>query len=845
MALSPLAPRRGPGRVLVGFALVLALPCAAAAPADDSTAPVYRLPDPALVAMVDAPPTPGASVAPGGEELLLLERPSLPGIEELAARELRLAGLRIDPAVASRSRRPFLRGLTLVRIADGAHRPLAGLPDRPRLEDVSWSPDGTRFAFTHTTPERVELWVAEVASGRARRLTDAPLNLVAGRGPRWLPDGSGLLVTLVPAGRGPEPPAPAVPTGPVIRENRGRTAPARTYQDLLTDPHDGDLFAYSLRAQLARVGLDGRVETLGDPALIWDFSPSPDGRFILVESLHRPFSYLVPAGRFPRTVAVWDAHGAAVRTLADLPLAEEVPVAFGSVPSGPREHAWRSDAPATVVWAEALDGGDAGAPAAERDRLFALAAPFAGEPVALATLELRFAGVDWGSDELALVRETWWKTRTVRTWRLRPGEPGRAPELVFDHDWEDRYRDAGRPLTRPNAAGLPVLATVGGERILLAGDGASPEGDRPFLDVRDLADGSTRRLFRSTPPGYERPVEVLDGAGAVLLTRRESVAAPPDYFVRRLDVADGPRRLTDFPHPSPQLAGLGKELIRYRRDDGVQLTATLYTPPGWTPADGPLPTLVWAYPQEFKSAALAGQVKDSPDRFDRVSWASPLLWLSQGYAVLDDPSMPIVGEGDAEPNDTYVEQLVASARAAVDEVVRRGVADRDRIAIGGHSYGAFMAANLLAHSDLFAAGIARSGAYNRTLTPFGFQAEERTYWQAPEVYYAMSPFLHADLVDEPLLLIHGEADNNSGTFPMQSERFYAALKGQGATVRLVMLPHESHGYRARESVLHMLWETGRWLDLYVRHAPPRAAPAAPAAAAPVGSAGAAEPPQIH
>jgi dipeptidyl aminopeptidase/acylaminoacyl peptidase len=193
--------------------------------------------------------------------------------------------------------------------------------------------------------------------------------------------------------------------------------------------------------------------------------------------------------------------------------------------------------------------------------------------------------------------------------------------------------------------------------------------------------------------------------------------------------------------------------------------------------------------------------------------------VARGYAVFDDPSMPIIGEGDKEPNDSFVKQLVMSAEAAVNKLVELGIADRRKIAIGGHSYGAFMTANLLAHSDLFAAGIARSGAYNRTLTPFGFQREERTYWEAPEVYYNMSPFMHADKINEPMLMIHGHADNNSGTFPIQSERMFAAMKGHGGKARLVMLPHESHGYRARESILHVLWETDQLLENYVKNRP--------------------------
>ncbi|HEX6202536.1 MAG TPA: prolyl oligopeptidase family serine peptidase [Thermoanaerobaculia bacterium] len=852
--MKPAIVLRSTSAVVLLLALLCGAPAAPAAPAadkatsanPDSTAAVYRQPSPALVDIVDAPPTPGARVSPDGEWLLLLESPSLPDIADVAARELRLAGLRIDPAVTGPSRSWPLRDLVLVRTADGTHRPLRGLPAEPRLGNVSWAPDGRRFAFTQRTDDRIELWVGDVEEGRLRRVADVALSLAARQEPRWLPGSDGLLAALVPAGRGAEPPPPAVPAGPVIRESRGRTAPARTYQDLLENGHDAALFEHYVTAQLAVVRLDGTVRPLGEPGLVWGFSPSPDGRFVLVETLHRPFSYLVPAFRFPRRVEVWSTAGERVAELADLPLQEEVPIAFGSVPGGPRDHQWRADAPATVVWAEALDGGDAGREAAERDRIFQLAAPFDGRPQPLATLALRFGGVEWSSGELAIASEWWWKTRTRRAWRLRPDRPGADPDLLGEWNWEDRYNDPGEPVRTTNASGHPVLTTAdGGRTIFLIGDGASPEGDRPFLDAFDVASKETRRLFRSEAPYYERPVDLVDPEAGVVITRRETVDEPPNYFLRRLPAAGAaatngagaaaptataaPVRLTDFPHPTPQLEGVEKELIRYRRADGVELSGTLYTPAGWRREDGPLPTLLWAYPQEFKSADFAGQVQDSPYRFDRVWWGSPLLWLAEGYAVLDDPTMPIVGEGDDEPNDRYVEQLVASAEAAVDEVVRRGVAERGRIAVGGHSYGAFMTANLLAHSDLFATGVARSGAYNRTLTPFGFQAEERSFWQAPEVYFAMSPFMHADKVNEPLLMIHGEADNNSGTFPMQSERFYNALQGHGATVRLVMLPHESHGYLARQSVLHMLWETERWLDEFL------AAPAAeepPTVAAP-------------
>ncbi len=777
----------------------------------------YRLPSRKLVDVIDAPRTPRTSISPNRDMMLLMQRPGYPGIEELAERELRLAGLRIKPDNDSRSRVWPWKELTFLRISDLERRPVTGLPGNPRIGSVAWAPDGERISFTNTTPDGVELWVAEAASGEARRLTGPVVSLTAGVQPSWLSDGSALVACLVPEGRGDEPAGSRVPSGPIIQENLGQLSPARTYQDLLASPHDEALFDHYLTTQLALIDLDGSITLLGEPAVRWSVDPSPDGTMLLVWTLHRPYSYVVPAGRFPMLTEVWDLEGNVLHTVADLPLRESIPIARGSTHEGPRSIEWRADAPATVVWAEALDGGDAGRETELRDRVFMLPAPFDGAPVVLATLELRYDEVLWGHGGLAMLSEWWWDTRTTRAWRVAPDAPG-EPDLLMDYSWEDRYNDPGQPVMTLNGYGRSVMLTADdANTIYLVGDGASPEGDRPFLDAFDTYHGETHRLFRSEAPCYERPVLVLNRTGRHVITTRESVEDIPNYFIR--DLAEGTfRQITFSVNPLPEFARASKELIRYQRADGVDLTGTLYLPEGYdAERDGPLPMVMWAYPREFKSADAAGQVNESPYRFDWVGWWSPLVWLTQGYSVLDGPTMPIVGEGDAQPNDTHIEQLVASAQAAVDEVVRRGVADRHRIAIGGHSYGAFMTANLLAHSDIFAAGLARTGAYNRTLTPFGFQSEDRTLWEAPETYFEMSPFMHADKINEPVLLVHGEADNNPGTFPMQSERFFTALKGHGATVRLVMLPHESHSYRARESLLHLLWETETWLDTYVKN----------------------------
>lgn len=775
----------------------------------------YREPPQAIIDLVDAAPTPEVAVDPTGKWMLVMERAPHLTIEELAKPELRLAGLRIDPAAYAPSRSVTWHTLHLVELASGRSRPVTGLPDGAPISMVEWAPTGEHFACVLRGEGGGTLWIGTASTASCARVAEVRLNAVLTHPTEWAGDGTWLLCVAVPDDQGDVPERTFAPR-PVIQETDGKSAPARTYQDLLKDAYDEVLFEYYATSEVVRVHLDGRVEPLGVRGLIRRAEPSPNGEYVLVETVHKPFSYLVPFDRFPTRIEVVAHDGTPVKLLTERPLAEQIPIGFDAVVQGPRFYQWRGDVGAELWWVEAQDEGDPRIEVAVRDVLYSLAAPFTEVPRALIELEFRFGGAVAGNDHAMLVSERWWKTRRTRTWLVDPSRPQERPRLLFDRSFEDRYSDPGRPLTLPaGGRARRLLIEDEGPRIYLIGDGASPEGEQPFFDRFNLATGRAERLWQSQAPYYERPVRLLASGGKEILTRREAVDEPPNYYVRRLDEGSM-RPVTQFPNPTPQLTRVHKELIRYRRDDGVELTATLYLPPDYSVDMGPLPLLMWAYPREYKSADAAGQVRESPYRFVRLTWGSPLYFLMAGYAVLDGPAMPIIGEGDQEANDTYVEQLTASARAAVDEVVRRGVADPDRIAIGGHSYGAFMTANLLAHSDLFCAGIARSGAFNRTLTPFGFQAEERTLWEAPDVYFTMSAFIHADKIKAPLLLIHGEADENSGTFPIQSERLYAALKGLGARARLVILPHEGHGYRARESILHTLWESLNWLDRFVK-----------------------------
>jgi dipeptidyl aminopeptidase/acylaminoacyl peptidase len=807
------------------LAVVLFMLAAAAGVA----AQTYQKPPQAVLDVLNAPVPPQAAISPARDYMLLAQGVRYPPVSELAQPMLRLAGLRINPNTSGRHLAPYYVALTLKKIADGSERKVE-LPPGARAGMPVWSADGRRFAFTNTTDAGTELWAGEVAGARAWRLKGVAVNAVYGQAVQWMPDNRTLLVQTVPSKRGAPPAVETVPKSPNIQESSGRPGPVRTYQDLLKGRHDEALFDFYATSQLAFVDAEsGKASPLGAPGIFDEADPSPDGRHVLVARLQRPYSYLHPADDFPKEVEVWDRSAKVVHKLASLPLADEVPIE--GVPKGPRSYQWRPTEPSTLVWAEALDEGDPRRKAAHRDRVMMLKAPFAGAPAEVFKTEHRFRGLDWDErGETAFVRDFDRDRRWVRTQLVEVDRPGAAARVVWSHSSSERYNNPGTPLVRVLPNGRRVVLRHG-DFIYLTGAGSSPEGDRPFLDRMDVRTLKSERLFRSDAQAYETVVALVTDDARQFITRRERPIEPSNYYVRTIvpgapaAAADGAtndaglRALTNTPDATPQLRGIRKQLVKYKRADGVDLSFTLYLPPGYREGTR-LPTVVWAYPLEFNDPSVAGQVTGSTQRYTTITGASHLFFLLAGYAVLDNTTMPIVGDPETM-NNTYVEQIVASAKAAIDKAAQMGVTDPERVGVGGHSYGAFMTANLLAHSDLFRAGIARSGAYNRTLTPFGFQSERRTLWEAPEMYVKVSPFMVAHRINEPILLIHGEADNNTGTFPIQSERMYQALRGHGATVRYVTLPLESHGYAARETTEHVLYEMINWFDRHVKNAGPR------------------------
>ncbi|HYI08303.1 MAG TPA: prolyl oligopeptidase family serine peptidase [Thermoanaerobaculia bacterium] len=797
----------------------------------------YQHPPREIVEILDAPAPPVPVLSPAGNALILATPVQYRPISDLAEPMIRGAGTRINPRNNGSHLFVYYVALELQQIPDGPAVALT-LPAGARVTEPRWNVPGSMFAFSNVTATSVELWVGDTATAKVRRVEGVRLNPSLGYAIGWMPDQKTLLVKTVPAQRGAPPAEAGVPAGPRVEDTSGVTSASSTYEavELLKTPHDADLFEYYTTSQAALVDpLSGNVTTIGSPAVLWKLIAAPGGQYLLVERLERPYSVRRMFNRFPAEVEVWDLTGKKVETLAVQPLAEEVPI--DGVRVGPRDHAWRSTAPATVVWVEALDDGDTYKKVPHHDRV--MLKPVGGEASELVRTEQRFESLKWiDQGGLALLTEEDYDKRWSKTYLL-DGDRAAAPKLVWSRSVDDAYSNPGDPVYRRLPGGAAAIRVFKGA-IFTAGEGASPAGSRPFLDRIDLRTLKTERLFRSSGEGVESFAGWVDPARMTFLTQRESPSNPPNIYLRALGAAlpastpagearfrSTARQLTRFIDSAVRLREISKRLVTYERPDGVKLSFTLYLPPGYQ-AGTRLPTLLWAYPLNYTDPNAAGQVVASPQTFTTIWGASPVFLALQGYAVLHDAAMPVIGPTETA-YDTFLDQIVANAKAAIDKAVELGVTDRGRVGVGGHSHGALMAANLLAWSDLFRAGVAFSGAYNHTLRPFGFQNERRTLYQAPDTYLKLSPLLHADRIDAPLLIVHGERDNNAGTVPLQSEKLFEAIRGTGGTARLVMLPLEPHGYLTRESVEHTLYETLTWLDRFVKNAPPREKPASPPA----------------
>lgn len=781
---------------------------------------VYQKPSAPILALAEYERAPTVSMDTKKNYMLLSYRDTYKSLQDLSQDEIKLGGLRINPVTNISSSITYINNLKIRKIKDYKAQPVqvSGLPARAQIANISWSPDDSKIAFTHTTANGVELWVIDVAAAKATKLTGDNLNANLGAPFSWLNDSKTLLVKLIPANRRALLDAKKdLPSGPIVSVAEGKASQNRTYPDLLKNKTDEQNFETLLSAELYTISISGQKQLFKTTDLYAGQSISPDGKYVMVTIIKKPFSYIVPLSRFPQQTVVYNLSGQEIKKVNDVPLVEVMAKGFEATRAGKRSMAWRADKPASLYYVQALDGGDPATKVDMRDELYSWDAPFTSNPTSLAKTRQRFSSIIWGDDNTAILSDSWYDTRNTKSYLINPSQPGGQLKVISDRNYQDIYSDPGSPETRENQYGRHVLAIENGN-IFLIGAGYTKQGQFPFIDELNLESLQTKRLYQSSYQHKKEDIfSIEDFKKGIALVMLQSATDYPNYYFRNFKQKDNIQQITFNKNPFEAIAGVHKEVIKYKRNDGLDLSGTLYLPAGYDKyKKEKLPLLIWAYPQEFKDRNSAGQSDKNPNEFTFPYYGSFVYWVTKGYAVLDDASFPIVGEGAKEPNDNFIEQLVANGRAAIDAVDKLGYINRSKVAVGGHSYGAFMTANLLTHSNDFACGIARSGAYNRTLTPFGFQTEQRNYWDVPEVYNTMSPFMNAAKMKKPILLIHGEADNNPGTFTLQTERYFQAIKGLGGNARMVILPKESHGYAAKENILHTLWEQEQFLDKYLK-----------------------------
>ncbi|MDD3321189.1 MAG: prolyl oligopeptidase family serine peptidase [Paludibacter sp.] len=780
--------------------------------------PAYQIPPESIMQLADYQRAPQVSIDTKKNFIIFSYRSTYKTLEDLNQVEMSMGGLRINPVTNIASATNYINNLKVGKVYGNEPVQVKGLPTNARIAFITWAPDETKIAFTNTSATGVELWVLDLATAQAKKLTDAVLNANLGNPLDWYRDSKKLLVRFLPIKRLALIDSKSdLPTGPIVSESNGSTSQNRTYPDLLKNSVDEANFVTLTTSELYNVDLNGKTELFKKEDMYATISISPDGNYMLVTTFQKPFSYVVPLNRFPQVSKVYNLNGIEIKKVNDVPLSEVIPKGFMAVRTGKRSMNWRADEPATLFYVEALDGGDPQLKVTYRDAIYLWKAPFSENPYLLTKTIQRYSNIVWGNNNVAVLQDEWYDTRNEKTYLINPSKPGENPKVIYDRNFQDVYSDPGSFETWKNEFGKYVLA-IDKNSLFLIGEGHTSKGQFPFIDEFNLKTLKTSRLYQSSyTDKIEEIFDIEDYKNGEALVRIQSKNEYPNYYFRKFRKKNDLTQLTYFPNPFESIKDVYKELIKYKRADGVELSGTLYLPAGYDRTKKEkLPLLIWAYPAEYKDKNSAGQITANPNEFTYPYYGSFVYWVTRGYAVLDDAAFPIVGEGKEEPNDTFIEQLVSNAKAAIDAVDSLGFIDRKKVAVGGHSYGAFMTANLLTHCDLFACGIARSGAYNRTLTPFGFQTEQRNYWDAPDVYNTMSPFMNAEKMKTPILLVHGEADNNPGTFTLQTERYFQALKGLGAPARMVILPKEQHGYVARENILHLLWEQDQFLEKYLK-----------------------------
>lgn len=779
----------------------------------------YQKPSKEILELADYQRAPSVLMDEKKEYMILLYRNTYKSLDELNQEELRLGGLRINPILNISSTVSYTNNIKVRKIAETQEMQVSGLPDNPKITNLSWSPNQKILAFTNTSEKGVELWILDIATAKATKVTEAILNCNLGRPFQWFNDNENLLVRVLPKDKAVLiDTKKALPTGPIVSKSDGSKSQNRTFQDLLKNKVDEANFENIASSELYKININGKSEFFKAKAMYMEESFSPDGNYLLISTIEKPFSYIVPMYRFPSKTVVYDNKGKEIKVVNELGLAETMPKGFEAVRKGKREMEWRTDKAATLYFVEALDEGNPENKVDFRDQVSLWDAPFDKSPIVLTKTINRYQGVIWGNENIALIFDGWHDTRNTKTYLINPSNPAQQPKIIIDRNSQDLYSDPGNFETKRNVFGKYVLV-IENNNMFLIGDGHTKDGQFPFIDQFNLQTLKTKRLYQSNyTDKMEEINSIIDFNKGDFMVRLQSKNEYPNYYIKSFKNKKSLTQITKFPNPFESIKNVHKEVIKYKRKDGVELTGTLYLPLNYDKTKKEkYPMLMWAYPVEYKDKNSASQSTSNPNEFTFPYYGSFVYWVTKGYVVLDDASFPIVGEGKTEPNDSFISQLIDNAEAAINAVDSMGYIDRKRVAVGGHSYGAFMTANLLTHSNLFACGIARSGAYNRTLTPFGFQGEQRNFWEAKDVYNTMSAFMNAEKMKTPILLVHGEADNNPGTFTLQTERYFQALKGLGAPVRMVILPKESHSYVAKENILHLLWEQDQFLEKHLKN----------------------------
>jgi len=809
--------------------LLLLAPAALAAPAGPSSSAndaIYRTPPPAIADLLTAPRLPrGApNASPDGAWLAVSDLRSLIPIGVLAEPVLKLAGMEILPDLwANRiSLKNAAAGLSFYKVSDGS-QVRAQLPKDVQLGTVRWSNKGDRVACIAYAKGGGELWIVDAATGSARKL-EGIREYAIGNILDWSNDDRALFTALVVGDTKDIPDLSSVPEGPAVRKSTGRATPQRTSRDVLRTTDDQARFQFMVTTQLAWVPVDGSaVRKIGDPVGLDHCEMSPDEKYVRVERFTLPAPLGFPSYLFPYKVELWPTAGGTPIEIGDVPLNDRSAVA-SVAPLGPHQFTFSPDGQALwfTSWEDKPGANpqaavrDTSLPPPGADRILRLAAPFTGTASEVARTEFPIEGLGFTSDGAKLlVLEGYEPRRVERESWLDAKQPGKLNTLVY-RSTEGVYDDPGRPAMKAERHADVAWVTADGKSFYRLGDGFEADGQRPFLDRCAFAGGKSTRLFQSDLKRLEAPVTVLSPDAKRFITLAQTATEPPNWFARKA----GDKKATQvsaFKNPMEALSRATRQQFTFKRDDGVVLNAEVVLPADWKPGSAPLPTLFWIYPNDYRSAAAASQNRTSPNHFPSQSPLNPEVLVTQGYAVVK-PDLAIVGT-----NDQYVTELQRSAKASVDECVKRGFTDRDRIAVAGHSYGAFSTVNCLAHTKLFRAGWASDGAYNRTLTPFTFQAETRNLWEARDTYLGMSPFLYANQIDAPLLLMHNQDDTNVGTNPIQSQRLFEALNGLGKTTQLIEYPFEDHGPAAKETVLDYWARALDWIDRYVKNAPPAAA----------------------